>query len=322
VSMSMSRKSLAVGSIAASLLTPVFARAAEAENLEEVREEVRQLRAQVQAVRGVLIELVESDRQRGPLLARALKAMGAGSADLPPPGAPAARGEVVAASASAARPAAPDSPAAPPRRRTEGAPARRIPRPEPLATGTVRGKVSVPSNEPAAYIYVENVVARPAKGQRVVIEQSRKTFVPSWVVVQRGTTVAFPNSDTIFHNVFSLSPGNSFDLGLYSSAATAKSHTFNEPGPVDVYCNIHPQMAASVLVVPNRYFAKVKANGSFEISNVPVGKRKLVAWAPGSRLTAEWVEVTADATAETTLKLEPKSPRHENKSGQPYGSYE
>jgi plastocyanin len=192
----------------------------------------------------------------------------------------------------------------------------------PREVGTVRGKVAVPSNEPVAYVYVENVLAPAAKGRKVVIEQARKTFVPSWAVVQRGTTIAFPNSDTIFHNVFSASPGNTFDLGLYNSAAQGKTHMFSEPGPVDVYCNIHPQMAASVLVVPNRYFVKIKPDGSFEIAGVPAGKRKLVAWAPSSRLTAEWVDVSAEQTAVVTLKLEPKSPRHDNKAGQPYGSYE
>ena len=68
--------------------------------------------------------------------------------------------------------------------------------------------------------------------------------------------------DNIYHNVFSMSANNAFDLGLYNSGGEPKSHTFTEPGPVDVYCNIHPQMAASVLVVPNKHFAKVKADGS------------------------------------------------------------
>ena len=128
--------------------------------------------------------------------------------------------------------------------------------------------------------------------------------------------------DNIYHNVFSLSSGNSFDLGLYNSGGEAKTHTFTEPGSVDVYCNIHPQMAASVLVVPNKLFAKVKPDGTFEIAGVPAGRRKVAAWAPGSRLTADWVEVGAGQTAELNLKLDSKTPGHKNKSGQAYGSYE
>jgi hypothetical protein len=126
----------------------------------------------------------------------------------------------------------------------------------------------------------------------------------------------------VYHNVFSQSSGNSFDLGLYNSTSAAKSHTFDEPGSVDIFCNIHPQMAASILVVPNRHFAKVKADGTFEIEGVPGGKRKVVAWAPGSRLAVQWVELTPGETADVDLKLESKLPGHKNKDNQQYGSYQ
>ena len=188
--------------------------------------------------------------------------------------------------------------------------------------GTIRGKLTVPAGEPVAYVYVENVLAPAVKGQRKVIEQAGKKFVPNWAVVQRGTSIAFPNMDNIYHNVFSLSSGNSFDLGLYNSGGEAKTHTFTEPGAVDVYCNIHPQMAASVLVVPNKHFAKVKGDGSFEIPGVPTGRRKVVAWAPGSRISADWVEVAAGSTVDVSLRLDSKASGHKNKSGQAYGSYE
>jgi plastocyanin len=187
--------------------------------------------------------------------------------------------------------------------------------------GTIRGKVAVPKGEPVAYVYVENVPGPAVKDQKVTIEQVGKRFVPPWAVVQRGTTINFPNRDNIYHNVFSLSSGNTFDLGLYS-AGEAKTHTFNEPGEVEIYCNIHPAMAASALVVPNRLFAKVKPDGTFEIGNVPVGRRKVVAWAPGSRLSANWVDLEAGDPAQVDLKLEPKAAGHKNKAGQAYGSYE
>src|SRR6185369_6738998 len=188
--------------------------------------------------------------------------------------------------------------------------------------GLVRGHVDIPSGEPVAYVYVENVFEPAVKNRKVVIEQRGKTFIPSWAVVQRGTVIEFPNLDNIYHNVFSLSSGNSFDLGLYNSAGEAKAHAFNEPGAVDIYCNIHPQMAASTLVVPNRYFAKVKQDGSFEIAGVPYGKRKVVAWSPGSRLTSQWIELDSDTPAELSLKLESKAAGHSNKAGRAYGSYE
>ena len=166
------------------------------------------------------------------------------------------------------------------------------------------------------------MLAPAVKGQHKVIEQAGKKFVPNWAVVQRGTAIAFPNNDNIYHNVFSLSANNAFDLGLYNSGGEAKSHTFTEPGPVDVYCNIHPQMAASVLVVPNKHFAKVKADGSFELPGVPSGRRKVVAWAPGSRPSTQWVEVAAGASADVNMQLESKASGHKNKAGQAYGQYE
>lgn len=283
-------------------------------DIEEVKRELRALQAQVQAMRAALAEAAELDRQRAAIFTRALKNGGSVSdAPLPP------RSE-----APPPRPAPVETPVA---RRAEPPPAARkapppAPAPEAVAVGGIRGKVSVPGGEPVAYVYVENVLAAAVKNQRVVIEQSGKRFMPGWAVIQRGTNIAFPNKDNIYHNVFSLSPGNSFDLGLYNSGGEAKSHTFTEAGSVDVYCNIHPQMQTSVLVVPNRHYAKVKADGTFELAGVPAGRRKLVAWAPGSRQTAEWVEVGAGGVADVALKLEPKSSGHKNKDGQAYGSYE
>jgi plastocyanin len=306
------------------MAVPPAAWGADSSEVEELRREVRQMQAQIQALRTAITEAAEFDRQRAALLTRALKSIGGGTAASSAE-APAPKPEPAPAKASAP-PAPPPAPAPAPR--SEAAPRRTasVARPpaEPAepALGTIRGKLTVPAGEPVAYVYVENVLASAVKGQRKVIEQAGKKFVPSWAVIQRGTAIAFPNNDNIYHNVFSLSSGNSFDLGLYNSGGEAKSHTFTEPGAVDVYCNIHPQMAASVLVVPNKHFAKVKADGSYELAGVPVGRRKVVAWAPGSRVASEWVEVAAGASVDLNMRLESKAPGHKNKSGQAYGSYE
>jgi plastocyanin len=287
--------------------------------MDDMKRDLHQLQAQVQALRAAMSEAAELDRQRAAVLTRALKNL------------PAASESAAPFSSSKSEPAAPEPhPVA-----ASPAPSLSEPRAEGAARGSshrsaanetslgvVRGKVEVPAGEPVAYVYVENIVAPPAKGEHKTIQQSGKKFVPGWAVVQRGTAIEFPNRDNIYHNVFSLSAGNSFDLGLYNSGGDTKSHTFTEAGPVDVYCNIHPQMAASVLVVPNRYFAKVKGDGTFEIPGVPAGRRKVVAWAPGSRPTTDWIEVAGGRTAELTLKLDPKGSAHKNKSGQSYGSYE
>jgi len=287
--------------------------------MDDMKRDLHQLQAQVQALRAAMSEAAELDRQRAAVLTWVFKNL------------PAASESAAPFSSSKSEPAAPEPhPVA-----ASPAPSLSEPRAEGAARGSshrsaanetslgvVRGKVEVPAGEPVAYVYVENIVAPPAKGEHKTIQQSGKKFVPGWAVVQRGTAIEFPNRDNIYHNVFSLSAGNSFDLGLYNSGGDAKSHTFTEAGPVDVYCNIHPQMAASVLVVPNRYFAKVKGDGTFEIPGVPAGRRKVVAWAPGSRPTTDWIEVAGGRTAELTLKLDPKGSAHKNKSGQSYGSYE
>jgi plastocyanin len=307
------------------MAVPRAAWAGESSEVEELRREVRQLQTQIQGLRTAISEAAEFDRQRAALLTRALKNLGTAPSE-----SGSSKGEPAEPRASAPAKAPAAAPSPPPSARAEAsAGARRSspsrapaePSAEP-ALGTIRGKLTVPAGEPVAYVYVENVLAPAVKGQRKVIEQAGKKFVPNWAVVQRGTSIAFPNMDNIYHNVFSLSSGNSFDLGLYNSGGEVKTHTFTEPGAVDVYCNIHPQMAASVLVVPNKHFAKVKGDGSFEIAGVPTGRRKVVAWAPGSRISADWVEVAAGSTVDVSLRLDSKASGHKNKSGQAYGSYE
>ena len=80
-----------------------------------------------------------------------------------------------------------------------------------------------------------------------------KAFLPRVTVVPVGSTVDFPNEDPIFHNVFSVSGENRFDLDLYKRPKSG-SWTFQAPGLVRVYCNIHPQMSGVVLVRDNAYF--------------------------------------------------------------------
>src|SRR5207249_947314 len=92
-----------------------------------------------------------------------------------------------------------------------------------------------------------------------------------------GQEVSFPNADPFFHNVFSVSPGQRFDLGQYKRGET-KTKLFREAGPVEVYCNIHPEMAATILVLPNRRFATTGADGTFTIEGVPAGTWSIYAY--------------------------------------------
>jgi plastocyanin len=171
-------------------------------------------------------------------------------------------------------------------------------------------------------VYVENVRTGQTRGRTVEIRQEGKQFSPRVAVVQTGTTVVFPNYDAVFHNVFSSSPGNAFDLGSYRSGDKARGVTLSKPGVVDVFCNMHQKMSASVLVVPSPLYTKVKADGSFRLDNVPIGARKLVAWSPNARVAQQKVEVTGASATSVTFALEREEAKaHANKLGQPYGSY-
>src|SRR5579884_4140605 len=132
---------------------------------------------------------------------------------------------------------------------TAGAPGRSQP-----AGGTVTGVVS-PADLPVA-VWLEGV---PRSAWRVppetpTVTQHGAEFHPDFLVVVAGQTVAFPNDDRMPHNVFSVSPARRFDLGHYRQGES-RSVLFDHPCVVDVFCNIHDTMHATIVVVPSTYYA-------------------------------------------------------------------
>ena len=109
------------------------------------------------------------------------------------------------------------------------------------------------------------------------MEQKNRRFLPDLVVIPVGSTVSFPNLDEIFHNVFSLSKPRSFDLGNYPMNQT-RLVTFSKAGVVFVNCHLHPNMAAAIVVTPNRWSTKADGGGNFVLPQVPPGKYTIVAW--------------------------------------------
>jgi plastocyanin len=109
------------------------------------------------------------------------------------------------------------------------------------------------------------------------IRQEHEAFVPRVVAVTRGSVVDFPNGDAFFHNVFSLSAAGTFDLGRYPDGQS-RSRQFTKAGLVKVYCHIHSQMSASILVLDHPYFAMPDEAGGFTLPEVPQGEYTLVAW--------------------------------------------
>ena len=134
--------------------------------------------------------------------------------------------------------------------------------------------------------------ALPPTPKKIVLDQRQLQFKPHVLAVRTGTQVEMPNSDRVFHNVFSFHDGKRFDLGLYP-VGTAKVVTFDKPGLSRIFCNIHPTMAAYVLVVDSGLLAVSDANGQFTIARVPQGSYTYHAWRPGDQTTTGTVAVQA-----------------------------
>jgi len=117
----------------------------------------------------------------------------------------------------------------------------------------------------------------PLKPTNASLGQNGRRFVPDLVVIPAGSSVSFPNSDPIFHNVFSLSKVKSFDLGNYPKGQS-RSVSFAKAGIVYVNCHLHPNMGATIVVTPNQWFTRPDDAGSFTISDLPPGNYSIVAW--------------------------------------------
>ncbi len=146
----------------------------------------------------------------------------------------------------------------------------------------------------------------------------RKEFVPRAITVPVGSTVRFPNKDTILHNVFSVSGKNRFDLGLYRRD-DGKSATFEHPGVVRVFCNVHHSMVAYIVVVDTPFYTTPDADGRFRLSSLPSGVGTLTVWHERAEPYSRRVTLPLDEPFEVKLTVsKPRVPRHTNKFGKPY----
>ena len=137
---------------------------------------------------------------------------------------------------------------------------------------------------------------------RMEVAQVDTAFAPALLVVPAGATVAFPNRDPFFHNVFSYSPAKRFDLGRYPRGES-KSVEFDRAGIAKVYCEVHEFMRSAVVVVENPYYAVVGAGGRFTIRNVPAGRHRLVVWDIERRPHEMDVTVTDGGVARVQVTL-------------------
>jgi len=212
---------------------------------------------------------------------------------------------------------------------------------DPVATGDIQGKVKITRKLPAQrmrfrlypgfksvppptakekrddewqniVIYLKSDQPFPAiddSDQHLEMVQMGESFIPHILPVVKGSTVRFPNQDPIFHNVFSLSGTKTFDLGRYPKG-DSRSVLFDQTGIVPVFCHLHSDMSAIILVLENPYFAVPDPDGYYRIVNVPAGQYTLVAWHERS----EQVELQVQVVAGQALELDITVPIEDDES--------
>ena len=190
----------------------------------------------------------------------------------------------------------------------------------------VRGRITLldKGNRPGedvgqAVVWLDGSGGRAAPVQ-AEISTADKAFSPHVLVVPVGSTVSFPNHDPFNHNVFSLSEERPFDLGLYGRGE-ARSIKLEHAGIVRVYCNVHAQMSALIVVRDGPWFAQPSGDGSFALTDVSPGQYVLHAWHERASEVNRPLEVPAAGVTGIALKLDARGYRfrpHLNKFGQPY----
>jgi hemoglobin len=181
--------------------------------------------------------------------------------------------------------------------------------------GSFKGTLTLGNAPLAAYGAVMLFPARRSKPRTPkarVVEQRAKTFAPQVTAVPVGSTVSFPNFDSVYHNVFSTSKMAPFDLGLYKTGE-AREVKFTKPGIVRVGCNIHANMAAYIVVVDAPHYAVVEGDGEFAFRSLAPGKYKLRAWSEKSAEPSE---------SEITIKPGENTAAIDLKGGAPAGPFD
>lgn len=190
--------------------------------------------------------------------------------------------------------------------------------------GRIAGKVTVTDANGGSVagadviVYVVGFKESPTGKPTTILQQGRR-FVPDLVAVTAGDRVSFPNNDPFLHNVFSQSPARKFDLGSYRKGEQ-KDKEFPDTGVVDVYCNIHPEMAATILVLPNRRYTHAGPDGSFTLEGVPPGTWTVFAYTRRALKPASAkLTVPAGAAAAVDLAIvRGAETEHRNKYGSKY----
>ncbi len=170
-----------------------------------------------------------------------------------------------------------------------------------------------------AVVFVAGFTDPPPTRRMLELAQKDKSFTTRVLAITMGESVVFPNLDPWHHNVWSKSKVRSFDLGLYKFPES-KTVAFTQPGIVTVFCNIHPQMIATILVLPNNKYAVTPASGAYRVTDIPPGTHAVFAWVEGAEPVRKVMEFKEGQTlkADFRLQLRRIPLDHPNKEGQPY----
>lgn len=149
-------------------------------------------------------------------------------------------------------------------------------------------------------VMLSGKVPTPQNPQTITIEQRNSQFEPDLAVIPVGSTVEFPNDDPIFHNVFSLSHAKEFDLGYYPRSKS-KSVKFDRAGIVQVYCHIHANMYAALVITDSPWYGKPGADGTVSFQNVPAGHYRASAWHKVAGLYQAAIDVPATGNIQADI---------------------
>jgi plastocyanin len=170
--------------------------------------------------------------------------------------------------------------------------------------GDIKGKVGGASGVSVVWVEATPGKTFPAPEKHVVVDQKGLMFIPHIIPIQQGTTVEFLNSDTVAHNVFWISiSGNKklgHNLGTWPKGEK-KAFKFDNPGVAPLLCNVHPEMAAYVVISPTPYFAESDSSGNYKISGVPDGSYSVTAWHEGSKQQSKAATVKGEVSVDFTL---------------------
>lgn len=180
------------------------------------------------------------------------------------------------------------------------------------AGGDVRGRVvlDLPGMQLAdvgpvvVYLAAEPGPAAPPPASTPELHQNDAAFAPSFLAIAAGQNVSMPNDDEIFHNVFSYSKPNDFDLGLYAAGQT-REVAFRHPGVVKLYCSIHESMNGSIFVAPTPFFDVAGEGGRFALRDIPPGAHRIRTWNEKLPDTEHSIVVPASGVSGLEISLVP-----------------